>query len=79
MKSVSANIRSHSVVLHRSSRNGTGAYRQGLFWEGLFRDQGAGRAAGDLSTRRRIEVVAVGRDSKRRSRVVYVPVSSGYG
>jgi hypothetical protein len=50
-----------------------------MFWEGVFRDREAARTAGDLSTRRRVEVVAVGRDGKQRSRAVDVWVSSGYG
>jgi hypothetical protein len=79
MKSVSANIRGHSVVLYRTSRHGTGEYRRGLFWDGVFRDHEAARTAGDLSTRRRVEVVAVDRDGKQRSRAVHVWVSLGYG
>jgi hypothetical protein len=79
MKSVSANIRGHSVVLHRTTRNGTGEYRRGLFWEGVFRDHEAARTAGDMSTRRRVEVHAVGRDGKQRSLYVNVWVSLGYG
>jgi hypothetical protein len=79
MTSVSATIRGQSVTLHRSSRNGTGLYRSGRFWEGVFRDGTAAHTAGDFSTRRRVEVSAVGRDGKLRTGVVEVPVSSGYG
>jgi hypothetical protein len=78
MKSVSANIRGHSVVLHRTFQNG-GGDRRVLFWEGVFRDHEAARTAGDMSTRRRVEVHAVGRDGKQRSRYVNVWVSLGYG
>jgi hypothetical protein len=79
MKSVSANVRGHSIALHRSSRNGIGLYRSGRFWEGVFRDDAAAHSAGDLTTRRRVEVLAVGRDGKLRRRVAEIPVSLGYG
>jgi hypothetical protein len=79
MKSVSARVRRQSIALHRSSRNGTGLYRYGRFWEGVFRDHTAAHSAGDLTTRRRVEVLAVGRDGKLRRRVVEIPVSLGYG
>jgi hypothetical protein len=78
MKSVNANIRGHSIVLHRAS-NDRGPYRRGLFWEGVLRDHGAERAADAFPTRWRVEIVAVDPDGKKRSRIVDVPVSSGYG
>ena len=71
----------HDVVLHTRA-GGTGSYRRGLFWEGVFADPGAqriadadGSAAGSVSVHLRVAE----NDGSIGNANSTVPLSEGYG
>jgi hypothetical protein len=80
-RNVTAVVDGHDVVL-RTRAGGTGSYRRGLFWEGVFADPGAqriadafGSAAGSVTVRLRV----VANDGSIDNTNSTVPLSEGYG
>jgi hypothetical protein len=80
-RSVTAVVHGHEVVL-RTHASGTGSYRQGLFWEGIFADPNAqriadafGSASGSVTVRLRVAE----NDGSIGNTNSTVPLSEGYG
>jgi hypothetical protein len=80
-RGVTAIVNGHDVVLHTRA-GGTGSYRRGLFWEGIFADPSAqqiaddfGSASGSVSVRLRVAE----NDGSVGNANSTVPLSEGYG
>jgi hypothetical protein len=76
-RNVTATVDGHDVVL-RTRAGGTGSYRRGLFWEGIFADPSAQRiadASGSVTVRLRVRE----NDGSVGSANSTVRVSEGYG
>ena len=76
-RDVTAIVDRHEVVL-RTHAGGTGSYRRGLFWEGIFADPSAQRiadASGSVSVRLRVTES----DGSVGNANSTVRVSEGYG
>ncbi len=80
-RDVTAIVDGHHVVL-RTQAGGTGSYRRGLFWEGIFADPSAqliadafGSASGSVTVRLRV----VENDGSIGNANSTVPLSEGYG
>jgi hypothetical protein len=80
-RDVTAIVDGHDVVLHTRAR-GTGPYRRGLYWEGLFADPNAqriadafGSAPGSVIVRLRVAE----KDGSIGNTNSTVPLSEGYG
>jgi hypothetical protein len=78
---VTAIVDGHNVVL-RTRAGGTGSYRQGLYWEGIFADPSAqriadayGSASGSVTVRLRVAE----NDGSIGNAYSTVPLSEGYG
>ena len=79
-REVTAIVDGHYVVL-RTHAGGTGSYRRGLFWEGIFADPTAqriadafGSASGSVPVRLRV----VANDGSSGNANSTVPLSEGY-
>jgi hypothetical protein len=80
-RTVAAVVDGHEVVLHTHAR-GTGSYRRGLFWEGIFADPGAQRIAdafGSASGSVTVRVRVVENNGSVVNANSTVPLSEGYG
>jgi hypothetical protein len=80
-RNVTAVVDGQDVVL-RTREGGTGSYRRGLFWQGIFPDSSAqriagafGSASGSVTVRLRV----VENDGSIRNANSNVPLSEGYG
>jgi len=81
VRNVTAVVDGHDVVL-RTRAGGTGSYRRGLFWQGIFADSSAqqvadafGSASGSVTVRLRV----VENDGSIGHTNSTVPLSEGYG
>jgi hypothetical protein len=66
----------------RTHAGGTGSYRRGLFWEGVFADPGAQRIAdafGSASDSVTVRLRVVADDGSIGDANSTVPLSEGYG
>jgi hypothetical protein len=80
-RDVTAIVNGHNVVLHTHA-SGTGPYRQGLFWEGIFADPNAQRiadAVGSASGSVRVRLRVAENDGSIGNANSTVPLSEGYG
>jgi hypothetical protein len=76
-REVTAIVDGHDVVL-RTRAGGTGSYRRGLFWQGIFADPSAQRIADDSrSVIVRLRVTE--NDGSVGHTSLAVPLSEGYG
>jgi hypothetical protein len=80
-RSVTAVVHGHEVVL-RTHEGGTGSYRRGLFWEGVFADPSAQRtadASGSASGSVTVSLRVVANDGSIDNTNSTVQLSEGYG
>jgi hypothetical protein len=80
-RDVTAIVDGHDVVL-RTHASGTGSYRRGLFWEGIFADPNAQRIAdafGSASGSATVRLRVAEKDGSVGNTNSTVPLSEGYG
>jgi hypothetical protein len=76
-RNVTAVVDGHEVVL-RTRAGGTGSYRRGLFWQGIFADSSAQRTA-DASGSAIVRLRVTEKDGSVANATSTVRVSEGYG